>query len=365
MASKHLISSALVLLVAACASETKRTVIVEEPAVVEEVVDFGGEGNQLPTTAPVKETCAAQTQVATPVPLHLVVVLDASGSMSASYEDGSGGSSNRLDAIKNALINYSKVSQPTPVSMSIVPYGISQPLPGGTGRDECAAAFYAPLLKDTKLPNVGIFQRALAGLEPTGGTPTGGAVLGSTAYARKLRVAFPKDNIAMIVATDGDPSGCSGAANVNTALATAFTAGYPTFVIGVGEDISSLNAMAVSGGTGTPLLIDGVSATVVTQKMNRKFEEIRSAFSCELQLPTTFPNGTPTDKSQINVDITNGEGVKSALVYSQDCSKPNAFKYDDAAAPTKVMLCEDICTTVKADRKAKQDLLMGCPSKVN
>ena len=356
MASKHILSTALLLLVAACGTEQVRNTGTEKTD--ENEVDLTPVDTDQKPVDTNTGTCKAQSETAKNVPLHLIVVFDSSGSMSGRYEDPTGAASNRLDAVRNALINYAKTSQPTPVYMSVVPFGVSQ----GASNDQCSASYYTPILKDTQLPNVGAVTRGLAGLAPDGGTPTKGGILGGEAYAKQLKSVKPGENFVLVLATDGDPGTCG---DPSGAIAAAKTNGFKTFVIGVGDDdISNLDDMATAGGTAPALQIDGNSASVVTQKLNRKLEDIRSQFACDLGVPAKFPDGSDADKSKINVQITDGNGVKKDLVYSQDCSKPDAFRYDNAAAPTKVELCEATCSSVRLDRKAVIDLLLGCPSKV-
>ncbi len=383
MASQHLFrSAALVVLIAACA-ETKRSVEAEvepETEVVSEGPNLGTQGNQIAGGAKGgasngqksdAELCkATATQRALPVPLHLVVVFDASKSMiDAKYEGPEGGTTNRFDATRNALTEYAKLKQLTDLYMSVVPFGLPAPLEGGVGEDQCVAEYYVPLLKDTKLPAPGTVSTMLEGLESKGSTPTAGGVLGALAYAKRVKAKYPTHNVALVLATDGDANNCGGSTGAVIALKKAQTAGFNTFVIGIADapgGISSLDAMAVAGGTKTPVMIDGNSAKEVTKKMNAKFQDIRTSFSCELAIPATLPDSSePVNKSSINVQLTDGAGVKSQLVYSQDCSKNNAFYYDDAANPTKVLLCEDTCSLVRSDVNFAQDMYFGCPSKVN
>ena len=358
MALKQLIRSTVLLAIAACGSETIRNVPDENP-------DDNGviltPGTDQPTkTDPNPSSCKAQSETAKNVPLHLVVVLDCSGSMSASYQDTSGSASTRFDAVRNALVTYSKSAQVTPVYMSVVPFGLDQ----GASNDDCSASYYTPAVKDTLLPNGTVVTRGLAGLGPEGLTPTAGGVLGGEAYAKQLKNAKPGENVVLVLATDGEPTGCGDMSGANSAVSKAKSNGFPTYVIGVGDSLTNLNQLATSGGTAPALIIDGNSATVVTQKLNRKLEDIRSQFACDLQVPAKFPDGSDADKSKINVQITDGSGAKKDLVYSQDCTKADAFRYDNAANPTKVELCDSTCTAVRADRNAVIDLLLGCPSKV-
>ncbi len=390
-AQKLFSAGSALLLLAACATEvTSRPVAEGEPgnatnpdgSAVGTGTNFGGTGaGDGGTNNGGTPTCLAKSQKATQVPLHVVVVFDASSSMvEAKYEDPSGSATNRFDATRNAFVEYANTpAASSNVYMSVVPFGLEAALPGGSGSDQCAAAFYAPLLSDIKLPAQALVSNTLQKLEAKGNTPTAGGVLGGEAYAKKLKAQFPSHNVVMVLATDGDANLCeerggflglklirSSTQVAVDALKQAKTRGFSTYVIGIGQSIESLTDMAVAGGTKAPLFIDGNSSAQVAQKLKAKFAEIRSDFSCELEIPETFPgSGIPTDKSQLNVQITSGAGVKTELVYSQTCAVANAYKYDNAVAPTKVLLCGSVCSDVRADANATQDLLLGCPVKVN
>ncbi len=90
------------------------------------------------------------------------------------------------------------------------------------------------------------------------GTPTAAVMKSAVAYMKTLTDPNPKY---LLLATDGEPNCPNGAATLNNnddtgaemAVANAFTAGFPTFVVGIATttDVgatNALNAMAVAGG---------------------------------------------------------------------------------------------------------------------
>ena len=90
------------------------------------------------------------------------------------------------------------------------------------------------------------------------GTPTAAVMKNAVAYLKTLTDPNPKY---LLLATDGEPNCPNGAATLNTnddtgaemAVASALSAGFPTFVVGIATTSDSgattaLNAMAVAGG---------------------------------------------------------------------------------------------------------------------
>jgi hypothetical protein len=101
-----------------------------------------------------------------------------------------------------------------------------------------------------------VISAAIAMRLPAGSTPTRLAADASLAYMQTLTDAAPK---AMVLITDGAPNCPADATNITLddtagaglSLATASSAGFPTFVIGigaVGSGQQSLNQLALQGG---------------------------------------------------------------------------------------------------------------------
>jgi len=86
--------------------------------------------------------------------------------------------------------------------------------------------------------------------------------------------------------------------------------------------------------------------------------------SCELSIPPP-PNGETLDPAKVNVKYTSGT---SATTFSQvptagDCTA-GAWYYDDNAAPTKISLCPQSCSTVQADPNASLEIEFGCSTQL-
>ncbi len=83
------------------------------------------------------------------------------------------------------------------------------------------------------------------------------------------------------------------------------------------------------------------------------------AISCDLTIPPP-PAGKRLDPDKVDVQFTgNGAGATS-LKYGTECTGDTAWHYDSATKPTKILLCDDTCTAVKADPVGKLDVVFGC-----
>ena len=102
------------------------------------------------------------------------------------------------------------------------------------------------------------------------GTPIVQVLTGMTAYMKAHAAAAPSRRSILLLATDGVPDdSCTGTGNGNTpntienavAKATEAFSGnpsIPTFVIGVGTELTALDQIATAGGTGKAILVDPI-----------------------------------------------------------------------------------------------------------
>src|SRR5689334_19037950 len=95
---------------------------------------------------------------------------------------------------------------------------------------------------------------------PGGGTPTEPALQGASTIAQAWAKQNPGRTTIIVLATDGDPTGCTMNAVQDVANVAAMTlAGSPsikTYVIGVGNSLTSLNSIAQAGGSGQAFVLD-------------------------------------------------------------------------------------------------------------
>jgi len=362
--------------------------------------DHGGgnghpDGNIGPTyDAP---ACATSNVKADQVPLDLYVMLDQSGSMS----DTVAGGGTKWSSVTSALTTFVQQPNLTGVSVGLQYFGVP-PGGGGTcsvlacntnadcgasscgpcvanvclgyfggGTDSCTAADYAaPAIEIAPLPGVGTqIASSLTMHSPTTGTPTSAALQGAVDHAKAWGAAHPSDALAVIFATDGDPSECdTNLAHINAIAAAGFsgTPKVPTFVIGVGPSLSALNGIAAAGGSMSAFLVD--TGGNVNQQFLAAMNAIRhAALGCVYTIPAPTGGGQP-DYGSVNVVFTPSGGPSRTLPYvmtKANCpASGDGWYYDNPAMPTKIILCDSTCGTIEADMMGEVDITLGCTTVV-
>jgi Mg-chelatase subunit ChlD len=301
--------------------------------------------------------CGSVKKQAQKVPVDLVFGIDTSFSMD--FE-------NKWTSLSGALETF--VTDPASNGLNL---GIQFfPL-----RETCVVSAYEDLAvplgpQATVAP---LIASAIEGKRMAGGTPTVQILEGLVAYVQANETAGIKPII--VLATDGVPdSTCLTApdggtpnslANAEAVAAAAFAAtpSIPTFVIGVGSDLTALNALAAAGGTTTATLVDvGADGGNAEQAFVDALNAIRQqAVPCQFTLPSGAINPSLT-----NVVYTPGTGPDQTFVYvgtAADCSMASAdgWYFDNPTQPTQVILCNGACNVVKADPAAQVDVELGCP----
>jgi len=315
------------------------------------------------------EECAAANQQAELKPVYLVFLLDESGSMG----DGENGNrAEKWDPVTQALNAFfaDAGSAGIMASLSIFPLNKNKTQSAADediAPDCQASAYVAPVVQPTALPNSMAFADAIMALDPPNeyGTPTLPALSGTIDYAKTVLAEDPTRKVAVVMVTDGDPNRCQGNNIENTAAAAAAVAAQiPTYVIGVGKSLTSLNAIAIGGGTEKAFVVssDGMGQTPekTRQDLLDAVNLIRGqAISCEIDIPAP-PVGKKLDPDKVDVQFTGDGKPAASLKYGTDCVGDAAWHYDNATTPTKIELCTNACSAVKADAKGKLDVVFGC-----
>jgi hypothetical protein len=197
------------------------------------------------------------------------------------------------------------------------------------------------------------------------GTPTLGALTGAFAFAKTVatdKASKDGGRVAVVLVTDGDPSGCSSSVDNVSALAATNKDAFPTYVIGVGSQLTSLDKVAAAGGTGKAYIVSTTDPTATSTQLNSALGSIRSAnLGCEYALPPTT-NGEAFDPAKVNVVRTSTAGAGATLAYDKDCAA-DGWHYDDPTNPTKIELCASACTALQGDGSAGLDIQVGCVTK--
>ena len=233
------------------------------------------------------------------------------------------------------------------------------------GMATCNGADYAQLaVPIATLPgNAGAITASLSQNSPDGLTPTAPALSGAIQAATTWATSHPDHIVAVVLATDGVPTECSPQdigqiANIAGAAANA-NPSVLTFVIGIG-DLTALNSIAASGGTGSAFIVQPNGNT--TQQLIDALNAIRGTLlSCEFDIPQ--PDVGQLDFNLVNVELTL-EGQAATVIPKVDgignCDPlQGGWYYDDPAAPSQIVMCPATCDLLKSGA-ATIDIVLGC-----
>ncbi|MDQ2643061.1 MAG: VWA domain-containing protein, partial [Myxococcota bacterium] len=192
------------------------------------VVGNGGGGG--------KAECVQQQVKFEPELPNVMLLIDGSNSMTLQDFDGQ----SRWDAVKQALVADKTgliASLQARVRFGLTMYFSSAPI----GRPEapCPALEQVPVAVNNWKSVAASFE----GTEPIGATPTGESIEKVWPALAALDAGQFRGPRMIVLATDGEPSGCDGNADQGrarskSAVAAAYAAGISTFVIGVGPEAS-------------------------------------------------------------------------------------------------------------------------------
>jgi hypothetical protein len=190
-------------------------------------------------------------------------------------------------------------------------------------------------------------------------------------HVKSWLIQNPMHKAVVVLATDGDPSGCIGNAIPDVeALAAGYFNGspsIPTYVIGVGTSLVSLNGIAAAGGTTKAFIVD--AAANATQQFIDAMDAIRktAGLGCEYLIPPPMGGGM-IDFGKVNVQYVPGPGqMPIDILNAKDasaCDPVNGgWYYDNPANPTKIMLCPATCAVVSKSIAGEVNILFGCATK--
>ena len=290
--------------------------------------------------------CATQTATAQARPVYLVFMFDKSGSMS---------DSGKWPSAKAASRAFFESPDSKGVSASLTFF------PDKSNYSCNVSAYDTPKVSIETLPSTS-FGDQLDLQSPAGGTPTYQALQGAIDYAQQVATGQGKDGkTAIVLVTDGLPdSNCNNSSVSNVkSLAASVAATIPTYVIGVGDELTNLNDIATGGGTKSALIVSVANPSQIQADFTKAINQIKaSALTCDYAIPAA-PSGETFDRSKVNVQHSPAGGAPSTLSYNQACTGGTGWQYDDATNPTRILLCASSCDNVKADA-GKVDILFGC-----
>lgn len=231
-------------------------------------------------------------------------------------------------------------------------------------------------------------EASLAHVEPAGATPLVGATILAYSHLHELALnGSIRGNKFVVLLTDGeqseacsDPDLCSTQAECTKLLiddevpkAAGPGVNIKTFVIGApGSEParSTLSAIAKNGGTAPAdcdvaagnCHFDMTKQTKFDQALADALSQIAGrALSCELPVPK--PSGMPFDPQLVNVVYSPADKSAPALIRKDERScdgGADGWQYADSTHK-KIRLCGPTCMTVRGDRGARVDVVLGCP----
>jgi hypothetical protein len=211
-----------------------------------------GSGNSTPDS-----NCGAMSRGAKMVPPDILIVQDRSLSMTNDKDDkqcaGGSGLNGNCGALSKWTQTVAALDQVVMTSETTVNWGLFF---FGNEPTQCGVTT-TPAVPIGTMSYTAI-DAALQGTTFTGmaGTPTQAVIRNSVKYLQSLTDTNPKY---LLLATDGQPNCATGAASSlnmddsagsEQAVTDALTAGFPTFVIGIGNTggTTTLNQLAINGG---------------------------------------------------------------------------------------------------------------------
>ena len=309
------------------------------------------------------DACASTLNTANVSPLDMFILLDRSGSMA--YNDSW---TEETQALEDFFFDAN--SDGIGVALQYMPLTAL-----------CDSEAYAvPAVPISQLPMAqGTLITSLGSSRPFGGTPTTVALEGVLKAAEAQQKAQPTHKVVIVLSTDGLPdSSCAtvpdgglpnSTATAVTVIEKAAAEGFPTFVIGVGNE-PALNQFAAAGGTnnGKAILVgagDAGTTVDIEGQLLVAFAAIRDqAIPCEVKIPPS--TGGAIDYQDVNVNLSSGaDGGTPTPFYgvptAADCKTQGpTWYYDSATNPKYIELCPEACTVARAAKTGSLSVVFGC-----
>lgn len=245
------------------------------------------------------------------------------------------------------------------------------------GRDSCGVAGYrTPAVEIATLPGSrpALSSSMKAHAPVSGTTPTGPALQGALEHATAWAAAHPDHIVAVVLATDGLPTGpCTPGKIADIgALATKARAQKPsvgTYVIGVfaadeiGVAQPNLDLIAKAGSERGAFLVTA-DATAQSKFLAAMTSIRTTALSCDFSIPML--DTVVLDYALVNVRLAGKEILN--VPGADKCAEAKGGWYYDVdpatgQAPTKVTLCPTDCAIFK-ETGALVDVVIGCTTKL-
>jgi len=324
-----------------------------KPGVSDSGTGVGGDSGNSSTTPTADANCGVETSSTTKRPTDVLLVLDRSGSMSESIDsDCCCTSSCRTITGLQLCTDTLNCTQRWPALTT----AITATMSASTSIDWGLKLYSSPSQSNTcgvtQSAEVAIasgsssaLQKAITDVSPAGNTPTASAISAATAY---LQTVTDPNTKVILLATDGQPNCKAGArstsdsdvAGTTTALAAALTAGYKTYVIGIGPSVGNLDNFAQAGGT------EHYYPATSAQDLADALAAISKAVSsCTFEM-----SQNPPDEENVAVYL-------DGALLPKDSTNGWSF----GANPQTVVLNGTTCEQISSGAATKVQVLFGCP----
>jgi hypothetical protein len=313
--------------------------------------------------------CGAESAQAMRVELDLLLLVDVSSSMANLV---AGGRQSKWQIAHDAVLAFlhAQTSAGLNVGLQFFPLGASCALPDY----EKLAVPFGPLPASVPALTAALDRQDV---RMNFGTPTGAAMIGVLESLRAYEAAHPGHRGVVLMVTDGEPTVCTPISipdiSIPIAAAAQMTPPIPTYVIGVftPAELTRVNdtvgKLAMAGGTNAFVLS---AVADLPMRLADALNEVRNvAIPCEFNLP--MPRTQKLDYGRVNVHLQRSAGSEDLpYVGSADHCSPSlgGWYYDvdpaTGGVPTRVRVCDNICSTFKADPDTRVDLVFGCATVV-
>lgn len=303
--------------------------------------------------------CLASSHQTHGVPTDLFFMVDRSGSMNT-IDPGS--TTSRWVSVLSAMGTFLSSPDSAGLGAGVAFFPITNP----DGTPDCTAADYAvPRVPIGVLPSPALLSTLSISIltQVLGrGTPTTSALQGAYVYTQAVQLAEPNRDVAVLLVTDGNPSQCGATLATASSAASVGAAGSPpirTYVLGVGPNLTNLNAIAQAGGTGHAYLVESGGASSLTTALNA----IRAdSISCDYVLPPL--DGGVLDGGAVSVRARVGLAGASTAMNEVDsaasCGAASGWYFDNPARPARITLCPATCDSLLQTSGSSLDILVDC-----
>lgn len=295
-------------------------------------------------------TCAQQQVPIKALPPDILIIQDRSLSMNDDSNDnqctGGCGSNSKWAQVTTAIGNVATATQSS-VNWGLFYFGNGKSMCGvNTQPDVQVAAGNAPQI-----------VTSLAANTPNGATPTAATVNNAAAYMQTLTDSNPKY---LLLATDGEPNCLNGNANNKdvqgavTAVGNAKSAGFPVFVVGIGNvsaATNALNSMAQAGGMQQNGATSYYAVTDTASLETALTKIVGMVTSCTISL-----QNVPSGQWSMAIWATDSPSGKTVQIPS---SATDGWEYTDTSR-SSIILVGNTCDSLKNGTYSNLQFVYTC-----